>query len=134
MSFQFELDPREEASAALIADVAQNLRAAVNEFRASHGGSQSDIAAKLDTDRAVLSKCLSGFRNITLKTLSDIAWAIGAKVEVKVTMPSIVPKNEVYDLSAFMRLNETFIINDTRVVANTSQIYVNEPVVLQYAG
>ncbi|MBM7048367.1 helix-turn-helix transcriptional regulator [Rhizobium lusitanum] len=135
MSFQFDLDPREEASISLIADVAANLRNAVNTYRERTGVNQSDIAAKLDVDRALLTKCLSGFRNITLRTLSDIAWAIGSKVEINIVMPAVVQTAQVFNIDDFTGTANSFFVAEQSSSHHLEQTSaIQEQNVLEHAS
>ena len=45
---------------------------------------KADLARKLGTSRAHITQAFSGSRNVTLRTLSDLAWASGVRVCVKV--------------------------------------------------
>jgi transcriptional regulator with XRE-family HTH domain len=46
------------------------------------GLSKSDLAARLGRSRAFVTQVLSGRRNMTLRTLADLAWACGNRVIV----------------------------------------------------
>ncbi|WP_447875849.1 helix-turn-helix domain-containing protein [Serratia fonticola] len=48
------------------------------------GINQSDLARKLGRSKSYVSQLLEGRRNMTLKTLSDIAYAIGAEARVSI--------------------------------------------------
>jgi len=48
------------------------------------GLSKADLARSLGTSRANITQAFSGARNVTLRTLSDLAWACGVRVCVKV--------------------------------------------------
>ena len=43
---------------------------------------QKDVAEKLAVKPAVVSRWLSGKSNIGVRTLSDLAWAIGCELDV----------------------------------------------------
>lgn len=136
MSFRFEVNPREAASTVLISRTARELRNALGVKKASDGLTQAEVAEKLQTDKATLTKCLSGFRNITLKTLSDIAWAIGAEIEIKVKVPDVKAGAEIVDLAAFsgMKAN-TFISSETAGGVMSQQgSAVAQTAVLKHAG
>jgi transcriptional regulator with XRE-family HTH domain len=49
-----------------------------------NGLTKADLARKLGTSRANITQTFSGERNITLRTLSDLAWACGVRARVKV--------------------------------------------------
>lgn len=46
--------------------------------------SQADLAKKLGRSKAYVSQFLDGTRNMTLKTLSDITYALGAEVKLAI--------------------------------------------------
>lgn len=43
------------------------------------GISRADLAKKLGTSRAHITQLFSGQRNVTLRTLADVAWACGTR-------------------------------------------------------
>ncbi|MGO4133235.1 helix-turn-helix domain-containing protein [Rhizobium brockwellii] len=136
MSFRFEINPREAASTILISRTARELRNALGLRKASDGLTQAEVAEKLETDKATLTKCLSGFRNMTLKTLSDIVWAIGAEIEIKVKLPHVKAGAEIVDFAAFngMKAN-TFISSDAAEGLTPQQgSAVVQTAVLKHAG
>lgn len=49
------------------------------------GISQSDLAKKLGKSKAFVSQILDGTRNMTLKTLADISYALGVDSKVVIT-------------------------------------------------
>jgi len=63
----------------LLLDVEEAIHKAMEE----RGVSRSDLAARLGTSRAFVTKLLGGHENLTLKTLVRVAGALGAKVEMK---------------------------------------------------
>jgi transcriptional regulator with XRE-family HTH domain len=70
-----------------ILDVTEQLWEAMDKA----GQSKADLAKRLDCSKAHISNVLSGNRNMTLRTLSDIADALGCEVTVK-----IAPKAGAY--------------------------------------
>lgn len=70
---------REIQQERLVLDVTE----AICEEMESRGISRADLARNLDTSRSYVTQLLSGSRNLTLRTLSDIAWACGARVQVQ---------------------------------------------------
>jgi antitoxin component HigA of HigAB toxin-antitoxin module len=44
---------------------------------------KADLARKLGTSRAHVTQLLAGSRNLTLRSLADLAWACGARIEVR---------------------------------------------------
>ena len=47
------------------------------------GKNKSDIAAALGRSKAFITQLLNGTRNMTLRTLSDIAFALDSEVDVR---------------------------------------------------
>lgn len=82
MSFLFELDPKDEAVADLVAEVGKTLQRAITV----RGFTQNEIAQRLGVDRSRVNKCLSGFNNLTLKSLAELSWALDGKVKVEIEL------------------------------------------------
>jgi transcriptional regulator with XRE-family HTH domain len=75
-SFAIKVDPREAQYARLAFAVLKTLRRAVDR-RADEGLTKSAIAKRIGKDKSALSRILNGrTRNLTLKTVSDILWAV----------------------------------------------------------
>jgi transcriptional regulator with XRE-family HTH domain len=75
-SFAIKVDPREAQYARLAFAVLKTLRRAVDN-RANEGLTKSAIAKRIGKDKSALSRILNGrTRNLTLKTVSDILWAV----------------------------------------------------------
>jgi transcriptional regulator with XRE-family HTH domain len=50
---------------------------------AENGLSKADLAEKLGTSRAHITQVLSGSRNMTLRTVADLAWACNQRAEIR---------------------------------------------------
>lgn len=72
MSLHFELDPKDQLAAELSANIARDLRGLLRET----GMSQQELADKIGVDKSRITKCLSGFNNLTLKSIAELAWAL----------------------------------------------------------
>ena len=80
-SFAFKTDPRETQYARLVFGVLGTLREAVDR-RVGEGLTKSAIAKRIGKDKSALSRTLNGrTRNLTLKTVSDILWAVDYEPE-----------------------------------------------------
>lgn len=79
MSFEFSLDPKDKASAEFMTRVhgvlAREFKRAAKEKKLS----RADIARLLGVDRSVITRALNGKSNITIRTLSDLCWAMGVE-------------------------------------------------------
>lgn len=52
------------------------------EFMEQQGKTKAELAAKLGTSRAYVTQLLRGSRNMTLRTLADLAWALDQRVTI----------------------------------------------------
>ena len=75
-------DPRERAIAELIEEVGLELRVAMHRA----GVSQQATARRLGKSQSHVSSALGGSRNMTLRTLAEIAWAAGLTIEFDFTV------------------------------------------------
>ncbi|KRA80465.1 hypothetical protein ASD76_14950 [Altererythrobacter sp. Root672] len=76
ISSQPLVDERGAAFGRLVSRVLEALNDAV-DYRRSEGVTASSIAEKLGCHKSVISRVLSGAtRNLTLRTISDILWAV----------------------------------------------------------
>jgi transcriptional regulator with XRE-family HTH domain len=99
------------AEEALIVDVAERIWAAM----ASANVTKSEIAERLGKSKAFISQMLNGSRNMTLRSLADIAHSIGFRVSVSL---------ERQDVSAtWQPLNDAILVQFDR-----RQLPVPEPV------
>ena len=55
---------------------------ALAQAMAESGLSKADLAERLGTSRAHITQVLSGSRNMTLRTMADLAWACNQRAEV----------------------------------------------------
>jgi plasmid maintenance system antidote protein VapI len=82
MSYLLELDAKEEAVANLVSKVGKILQRSLVE----RGISQNDLAARLDVHRSHVSKSLSGFNNLTLKTIAEFCWAMDVEAKFEIAL------------------------------------------------
>lgn len=64
----------------LIVDVAEEIYAAMER---GEGVSRAGLAQRLGKSRAFVTQILSGSRNLTLRSIADIAGALGQRVELR---------------------------------------------------
>jgi transcriptional regulator with XRE-family HTH domain len=63
----------------------RQLRALFRRRKAEEGLTQKELARRLNTDEALISKRLRGETNLTVDTLCDLARGMGARIDFKVT-------------------------------------------------
>lgn len=65
-------------------DLVDSLSDQIAEYMEETGISKAELAKRMGTSRALVTKVLSGDSNMTLKTLSKILHHLGAKPEIKI--------------------------------------------------
>lgn len=82
MSFSLGLSAKEKAAGRFAARTHRILAQAVRKAKVEKGITQSQIAAALGVNKSVVSRLLSGEGNLTLRTIGEIAWAVGLRPEL----------------------------------------------------
>lgn len=77
MSYELKIDPKDRAAGRFIGTVRKQLITAALDEKRETGITQSAVAAKLGVARSVISRLLRGEANLTLRTVAEIAWALG---------------------------------------------------------
>lgn len=80
-SFQIGISPSRRAAARFVGKVRRALQSAVEEERANHGVTQSDIARCIGVHRSVISRELNGRADINLGRIAELAFALGREIE-----------------------------------------------------
>lgn len=86
-SFEFEIDPREEASAEFMSEVHRELVRAAVKAKTETKLTQRKAAESIGMDRSTMSRILKGGGNPTVRTLSDLFFAFGARPRLSVEYP-----------------------------------------------
>jgi len=81
-SFRPKVSARRRAFARLVGDIHQELGRVLD---ATPGVPKAEIARRLGVDRSLVTRRLNGTSNMTLESLSDLAWAMDQTVEVRLT-------------------------------------------------
>ena len=76
------VSPRDRAGGRLVHSVHKQLVLAAMDEKAAAGVSQQEIAEKLGVNRSVVNRLLRGTGNLTIRTLGEVAWALGLEVVV----------------------------------------------------
>ena len=77
MSYRLEISPLQQKAGRFIGSVRDAFLSAIYDERKSGNRiTQQSIAKKLDVDRAVVNRWLSGDANLTLRTIAHLAYAI----------------------------------------------------------
>lgn len=77
MSYELKIDPKSRAGGRFIGQVRKALVSAAIDEKKETGISQQQIASRLGVNRSVINRLLRGEANLTLRSVAEIAWALG---------------------------------------------------------
>lgn len=77
MSYELKIDPKTRAAGRFIGQVRKSLVLAAIDEKTETGISQREIASRLGVNRSVINRLLRGESNLTLRSVAEIAWALG---------------------------------------------------------
>lgn len=100
MSFQIKMDAKARASARFFARVVEELQKAMTEERAGSKLTQQKVATALGVNRSVVNRRLLGRDNLTVKTIGELAWALGRVPTFSLEKPARIGANETVRPSA----------------------------------
>jgi transcriptional regulator with XRE-family HTH domain len=86
--FHFDIGSKARHAGRFIGRVRGELLRALSERKAEAGLSQQALAQKLDTDRALINRQLSGEANLSLRSLAELAWAMDMEISFELTKPA----------------------------------------------
>jgi transcriptional regulator with XRE-family HTH domain len=90
-SFHFDIGGRARHAGRFIGRVRGELLRALSEWKTDGGLSQQALAQKLETERALINRQLSGEANLTLRSLADLAWAMDMEISFELKKPAAEP-------------------------------------------
>ena len=82
-SYNIHIDPRRKAFTRLISAIHRELAAALERECRARNLTQNDLANTLGVNKSAISRRLGGTSNLTLKSISDLAWALGHDVDFR---------------------------------------------------
>lgn len=77
MSYELKIDPKRRAAGRFIGAVRKALINAAFEEKQRHGLTQQKVADCLGVNRSVINRMLRGEVNLTLRSVAELAWALG---------------------------------------------------------
>jgi transcriptional regulator with XRE-family HTH domain len=95
----------EFAEETLIVEVAEQIWGAM----ASTGVTKSEIAERLGKSKAFISQMLNGSRNMTLRSLADIAHCIGYRVQLSLQRQDAVDAWHPLDDALVVQFNQRYL-------------------------
>lgn len=91
LSFLRKIDPRRAVYLNLVGSVEAQLRDVYARLHDVGLENQASLAKKLGVGRSVINRRLTGQNNMTLETVADMVWALGASISVKIDDPLSQP-------------------------------------------
>ena len=88
-SFHFDIGGRARHAGRFIGRVRGELLRALSEHKSERDFSQEALARKLDAERSLINRQLSGESNLTLRSLADLAWAMDLEISFELKKPAI---------------------------------------------
>lgn len=85
MSYELKIKPKDRASGRFIGRVRKNLIDALIEEKKLSGINQQKLASALGVNRSVINRMLKGEANLTIRSIGEIAWAMGWEPELVLT-------------------------------------------------
>ena len=85
MSYELKIKPKDRAAGRFIGRVRKNLIDALIEEKKLSGINQQKLASALGVNRSVVTRILKGDSNLTLRSIGEIAWAMGWEPELVLT-------------------------------------------------
>lgn len=79
MSFEFSISDRDKASAEFMSKVHRVLMRELRIAAKKRKLTKSDIARLLEVERSTITRALDGKSNLTIRTVSDLCWAVGVE-------------------------------------------------------
>ncbi len=83
MSFRFEIGARTRAASRFVSNVRSDLVAAIMARRTERGITQQQLAEFVGVSRRDLNSYLCGQRELPLRSIADLAWALDKEIHVE---------------------------------------------------
>lgn len=77
MSYELKIDPKRRVAGRFIGAVRKALISAALKEKQDHGLTQQKVAECLGVNRSVVNRMLRGDENLTLRSIAELAWAMG---------------------------------------------------------
>jgi hypothetical protein len=86
--FNFNIGCRARNAGRFIGRVRNELLRALSEKKAESGFCQEALARKLDLERSLINRQFSGEENLSLRSIADLAWAMGMEISFELKSPA----------------------------------------------
>ena len=109
MSFTLDIHPEKMASAEFISEVGMELREALLHQKSENQLTQQELAARLGVNKSRINRCFSGFANLTIGTIAELAWALGYTPTFKLEKHADNIHSNFYDGCDYERINNIVV-------------------------
>lgn len=82
MSYELKIDPKKRAASRFIGKVRKALILAALDEKEASGVNQQKLAVALGVNRSVINRMLKAESNLTLRSVGELAWALGYEPEI----------------------------------------------------
>jgi DNA-binding phage protein len=118
-SFHFDIGSRARIAGRFLGRVRSELLKSLAQKKNEEGLSQQALAAKLGVHRSLINRQLSGEANLTLRSLADLAWAMGMEITFELKKPAIqVGQNQLVGTSTVGHGQMKFIDGGSKRVSS----------------
>lgn len=90
-SYVFDIGEKARKVSRFIGEVRSELQNALSEEKAYRKLTQQDIATLIGVNRSVINRQLIGRENLTLRSVAELAWALGRDIEFRLHKPVDIP-------------------------------------------
>ncbi|MFV0800591.1 helix-turn-helix domain-containing protein [Brucella anthropi] len=90
VSYKLKISDKDRVSGRFMSDVRKALLKAAIDEKESNRITQQEIADKLGVNRSVINRWLRGDGNLTLRSIGEIAWALGYKPKFSLDKKMVV--------------------------------------------
>lgn len=110
-----DAEERAYAREDLVFNVTEDLLVMLEELDVS----KTELARRLGKSKSYVTQVLSGSRNMTLGSFSDICFALGFKPEIKIPAKPVEPTE-----TSWTRIDKSTAVKPKKRIQNSKQIYL----------
>lgn len=109
MSYELKIDPKKRAAGRFIGTVRKALILAAIEEKEKNGLTQQKVAQCLGVNRSVINRMLRGEENLTLRSVAELAWAMGWEPDFRLSPKAADRGNSPSELAPHQSITQSSI-------------------------
>jgi predicted XRE-type DNA-binding protein len=86
-SYTFDIGAKSRKVSRFVGQVRSELQRALSSEKANRKLTQQQIATAIGVHRSVINRQITGVENLTLRSVAEIAWALGWEIEFSLRKP-----------------------------------------------